>query len=65
MYTLGTNPANLWLWTPDMGFVWTSAGAYSWLWYCQGGTWLFYLKGSQSPRWFYNSNAQRWEKHNP
>jgi hypothetical protein len=65
MYVFGTDPASIWLWTPDMGFLWTGSGVYSWLWSDQKGTWLWYQKGSTPPRWFYNWNLQKWESHNP
>jgi len=65
MYTFGSDPASIWLWTTDMGFVWTGSGVYPWLWRNQDGTWIYYAKGSQSPRWFFNWNTQTWESHNP
>jgi hypothetical protein len=65
MYVFGTDPASIWLWAPDMGFLWTGSGVYPWLWRDQDQTWLWYVKGSQSPRFFFNWNTQQWESENP
>ncbi len=65
MYVFGTDPASIWLWTTDMGFLWTGSGVYPWLWRNQDHTWLYYVKGSHSPRFFFNWNTQQWEMHNP
>ena len=65
MYTYGTDPASIWLFTPDMGFVWTGSGVYPWMWSDTKKTWLYYAKDSHAPRWFYNWQAQKWESRNP
>ena len=65
MYTFGTDPTSIWLWTTDLGFLWTGSGVYSWLWSDTKHTWLYYVKGSHSPRYFFNWNTQTWEAHNP
>jgi hypothetical protein len=65
MYTFGADPTSIWLWTQDMGFVWTGSGVYPWLWRNQDSTWLYYVKGSQPPRQFFNWNKQQWESRNP
>jgi hypothetical protein len=65
MYTYGTDPASIWFWAPDMGFLWTGSGVYPWLWSDTKQTWLYYVKDSSSPRYFFNWNTQQWETHNP
>jgi subtilisin family serine protease len=65
MYVFGTNPSSIWLWTTDMGFLWTGNTVYPWLWRDKDSTWVYYLMGSQSPRWFFDWKTQKWESHNP
>jgi hypothetical protein len=65
MYSFGTDPASIWLWTSDLGFLWTGSGVYPWLWSDTQQTWLYYDVGSSNPRYFYNWNAQKWVAVNP
>jgi hypothetical protein len=65
MYVFGTDPTSIWLWTPDLGFLWTSQSVYPWLWSDTQKTWLYYSVGSSNPRYFYNWNAQKWVSVNP
>jgi hypothetical protein len=65
MYVYGTDPASVWLWTSDMGFLWTGSGVYPWLWSDAQQTWLYYSVGSSNPRYFYNWNTQKWVAVNP
>jgi Fibronectin type III domain len=65
MYVYGTDPASIWLWTSDMGFLWTGSGVYPWLWSDTQQTWLYYSVGSSNPRYFYNWNTQKWVAVNP
>jgi hypothetical protein len=65
MYAYGTDPASIWLWTPDLGFLWTGSGVYPWLWSNTQQTWLYYSVGTSNPRYFYNWNAQKWVAVNP
>jgi iron(II)-dependent oxidoreductase len=61
MYAVGTSAASLWLWTPDLGWLWTADEVYPFLYSAARQTWLFYAKDSRGPRWFFNWAAQRWE----
>jgi len=65
MYVFGNDSASLWLWTPGMGFLWTSSTVYPWLWSNTQQTWLYYSKGSSNPRYFYNSSTHAWVAVNP
>jgi len=65
MYAFGTDPGSIWLWTPDLGFLWTGSGVYPWLWSNTQQTWLYYSVGSSNPRYFYNWNSQKWVAVNP
>jgi subtilase family serine protease len=70
LYVSGTDPASIWLWTPDTavpwtGFLWTSSTVYPWLWSDTQRTWLYYSVGSSNPRYFFNWNAQKWVPVNP
>jgi hypothetical protein len=60
MYVFGTDPNSIWLWTSDLGFLWTSQSVYPWLWSDAQQTWLYYSVGSSNPRYFYNWNTQKW-----
>jgi len=61
MYSVGTAPSSIWLWTLDMGWLWTSSTTYPYLYRNNDGAWLYYLEGSASPRWFYNFKTSAWE----
>ncbi|MFC1452368.1 alpha/beta hydrolase-fold protein [Verrucomicrobiota bacterium] len=61
MYRAGESAANLWFWTADMGWLWTSDTAYPFLYRNQDGAWLWYLRDTDDPRWFYNFATQAWE----
>jgi len=65
MYVFGTDPTSIWLWTPDLGFLWTGQSVYPWLWSNTQQTWLYYSVGSSNPRYFYNWNSQKWVAVNP
>ena len=53
-----------WLYTADMGWLWTSAGNYPFLYRDEDATWLWY-GGQTHPRMFYNFTAEDWESHEP
>jgi len=65
MYVYGNDPTSMWLWTSDMGFLWTGSGTYPWLWSDTQQTWLYYSAGTSAPRYFYNSKTQKWVTVNP
>lgn len=63
MHVTGTQACGLWLWTADMGYLWTTATLYPTLYRAHDGAWLWYSRDSVNPRWFYNFQTQSWESH--
>jgi hypothetical protein len=63
MYVTGTPACGLWLWTADMGYLWTTATLYPSLYRAYDGAWLWYSRDSVNPRSFYNFQTQAWEAH--
>ena len=63
MYTSSAFSDNIWLWTPDLGWLWTTESLYPYLYSSSEGAWLWYQRGSSSPRWFYNYGTGSWESH--
>ena len=61
MYVFGTDPSSIWLWTSDMGFLWTSSTVYPFLWPPRRDLALL-LSRLQEPRWFYNCKTNQWEQ---
>ena len=53
-------PSDIWLYTQDMGWLWTSSTTYSFLYRAAPASWLWY-NGSTNPRWFRNMTANTWE----
>ena len=63
MFASGTSTSSIWLYTPDMGWLWTSNSQYPFLYRSSPAAWLWYQKGSVGPRWFYNLTTSTWESH--
>lgn len=55
---------DIWMFTADMGWLWTSAGDYPFLFRNDDGAWLWY-NGETNPRWFYNFTTEEWESLQP
>jgi hypothetical protein len=53
-------PENIWLYTQDMGWLYTGNTTYPFLYRQNDGAWLWY-NGSVSPRWFVNMTTGTWE----
>ena len=51
---------DVWFYTQDMGWLWTSRTKYPFLFRASDGAWLWY-NGSTNPRWFRNMTAGTWE----
>ncbi len=51
----------LWIYTMDMGWVWTRDSLYPYIYRRSDTSWLWYQPGSSAPRWFYNLSAGQWE----
>jgi hypothetical protein len=65
MYAVGTSASSIWLWTADMGWLWTKSTIYPYLYRHSGAAWLWYQVGTSGPRWFMNLNTQNWESWYP
>ena len=50
----------LWLFAPDMGWLWTASTVYPFLYRAEDNAWLWF-NGSSEPRWFFNLTSNRWE----
>lgn len=61
MYASQYDPAHFWLFTSDLGWLYTGHAIYPWMYSLDKGAWLFYLRDSASPRWFYNQSAAEWQ----
>jgi hypothetical protein len=55
---------DVWMYTEAMGWLWTSAEKYPFLYRNQDDTWLWY-NGQTNPRWFWNFTTEDWETHQP
>jgi hypothetical protein len=63
MCSVGRDTASIWLYTFDLGWLWTSREVYPWLWRHQDSAWLYYWRDSSAPRWFFNWSTLTWEPH--
>ena len=53
-------PENIWLYAPDMGWLWTSSEVYPFFYRHADNAWLWY-NGGTNPRWFVNMATAEWE----
>ena len=51
---------DVWMYTADMGWLWTGDGIYPFLYRNDDAAWLWY-DGRTNPRWFYNLTTEEWE----
>ncbi len=51
---------SIWIFTQDMGWLWTTRTGYPYLFRSLDGAWLWY-NGGTNPRWFMNFKTGRWE----
>ena len=56
----GSTAQDLWLYAPDMGWLWTACTIYPFLYRAEDASWLWF-NGSIDPRWFFNLTGTRWE----
>ena len=57
-----SNPGSVYIYTLDMGWLWTTRTQYPYLYRFSDNSWLWYLKGSDNPRWFKNLTSDKWER---
>jgi hypothetical protein len=60
MYVFGSDSNNIWLYSPNLGFLWTTSIIYPFLWSDRDQAWLWYERGTSNPLWFYNVNLDQW-----
>lgn len=71
MYVFGFDPFDVWLWTKDMGFLWTSEKIYPFIYRDSDDTWLYFFDDHpfntprETPRTFFNFRTGEWEDHDP
>ena len=63
MYSASVSSADIWFWTLDMGWLWTSEYTYPFMYRINDGAWLWYQRPSSQPRWFHNFSTSTWERH--
>ena len=54
---------SVYIYTVDLGWLWTKSTMYPYMYRFSSGAWLYYLKGTDNPRQFYNMSTQVWETH--
>jgi hypothetical protein len=62
MYSVGESTESVWMYTFDMGWLWTGQDQYPYLYRSSDDAWLWHLPDSNSPRWFFNLNTSQWEE---
>ncbi len=65
LFPAAETTASLWLFAPDMNWLWTSESVYPNIFRNDDSAWLFYLLDSTNPRWFFNFSTNQWESHDP
>ena len=55
-----STPSSLWLFAPDMGWLWTAEAIHPYIYRAEDGAWLWY-NGGVDPRWFFNLTEDQWE----
>lgn len=63
LYSASESDGSIWFWSQSLGWTWTRADVYPYLYRQSDGAWLYYAVDSQSPRWFYNLRTTSWEAH--
>lgn len=59
LHTTGTDTGSLWLWQEALGWFWTNAGVYPFLYRHSHDNWLYYLPGGQpEERQFFNFDPE-------
>lgn len=54
--------SRMYLYTRDMGWLFTSRVSYPYLYRVRDASWLWYQRGSRHPRWFSNLRTGQWER---
>jgi hypothetical protein len=54
LFALGTDDSSLWFWGPNLGWFWTSRGAYPFLYSFHRASWMYYWRNTVNPQGFWN-----------
>ncbi len=57
MFVAAATETSFWSWSDPMGWLWTSAAGYPYLYSSDRGSWIWYHRGTTEPRWFVDSLA--------
>jgi hypothetical protein len=57
----GGTAQSVWMYTQDMGWLWTGSTTYPFLYRASPEAWLWY-NGARNPRWFINMTSGKWER---
>lgn len=49
-----------WWYDLELGWLWSSSRAYSWVFQAREQSWLWYFEGSVDPRYFYDTKSESW-----
>ncbi len=61
IYPYGGAASGFWYWDKALGWIWTKAACYPFLYSVGEEGWLWFNRGNASPRWFYNYTTNAWE----
>jgi hypothetical protein len=61
LYPFGASADNIWFYSLQMEWLWTSQTLFPHLFRLRDGVWLSYLPGSSNPCWFYSWETGAWE----
>lgn len=66
MYTISESIDSVWFFAgDDLGWLWTNASDYPYLWRASDEAWLFYFTGYSTPRQFFNFESNSFEYYYP
>jgi hypothetical protein len=61
LFVLGQPDQSIWLWKEEMGWLWTNAETYPFLYSNHSSGWLFYHGQLDGIGLFYDYDANRWQ----
>ncbi len=61
IYVAAATEESFWLSDADLGWLWTDAATYSYLYSYERGSWIWYFRGTVQPRWFIDmTDPSKW-----
>ena len=61
LYMVSEDQHSIWLWSNDLGWIWTTADTYPYLYRHGDGAWLNFAFFTDTKRIFYNYLTESWE----